>query len=375
MNNRRDFSRIKRVVIKIGTNLLSCDEGGADIEFMKNIVEQVYKLSAQNYQVVLVSSGAIGIGAGELKISQRLTSIKMRQACASIGQPILMQYYTNFFKKFGLVASQLLLTREVLNNRKSFLNIRNSFETLIELGSIPICNENDSVSTAEIGNAFEDNDKLSALIASKIDADLLILLTDIDGLYSGNPKTDPDAELIYQVDAIDETIKSYAGSELGRGSTFSTGGMKTKISAAEIASQAGCATIIAQGKEDSILQRIIAGDPAGTFFVPKEKKSQRIRWILNTQAKGKLLVDEGAVSALRRNKSLLPSGIKKVEGIFQVGEVVAINNVAKAVTSFNSTELELLNGCHTKEIAVKLGEGHRDEVARPEDIAFLDSEK
>jgi len=371
--NKRNFQSVRRIVVKIGTNLLS-ERSGVDAAYLQSAVQQLAALHNADYQVVLVSSGAIGIGAKELGLDKRVTSIRMRQACHSIGQPILMRYYIDLFRTYRIAASQLLLTREVLNNRKSFLNIRNTFEMLLELGSVPVCNENDSVSTAEIGNAFGDNDKLSALIASKIDADLLVLLTDTDGLYSANPKTDPNAQFIYQVDDIDDRIRKYAGGEHSRGSTHSTGGMKTKIAAAEIASQAGCATVIAHGREQAVIERILQGELIGTYFPAKEKRSQRQRWIINTQPQGRIFIDSGAEEALRRNKSLLPSGVKRVEGVFHEGEVVMINDAAKAVVSLNSTELELLSGCHSTEIRKKLGDGHRDVVARPEDIVFLDAE-
>jgi len=364
----RNTELIKRVIIKIGTNLLS-KESGINIDFLKDITAQIYSLQKMGFQVLLVSSGAIGLGAGELGITERVQSIPMRQACASIGQPILMQYYRELFQDMGIIISQILLTREVLNNRMSFINLKNAVETLLELGTVPIFNENDSVSTAEIGTAFGDNDTLSALIASKTDSDLLIILTDIDGLYDKDPAKNSGAVRIPYIEDIDDEVKSWAGTVSG--STFSTGGMKTKLTAAEIAASAGCASIIADGRESNILVRLLQGEPLGTYFAPKDKIPQRIRWIMHTQPSGTIFIDEGAVDALRNKKSLLPVGVIRVEGVFERGTVVMINNVAKAVTSCNSEEIRRIVGYHSSDVRDKIGSARRALIARPEDIVFL----
>ena len=230
----RDFSSYKRIVVKVGTNLLS-SANGIDENRINNLCAQIAKLREMGYQVLLVTSGAIGLGAKEIKHKNRVVHIPMRQACAAIGQPILMDHYRKAFESHSIICSQVLLTRNDLNNRKTYNNLRSSVSTLLALGIVPIFNENDVISTAEIGSAFGDNDRMSAMVASKIDADLLILLTDIDGLYTGNPKTDKKAVLIKDIIKIDQTIMAYAK---GAGSTFSTGGMKTKLLAASIASMA-----------------------------------------------------------------------------------------------------------------------------------------
>jgi glutamate 5-kinase len=364
----RNTEYIKRITIKIGTNLLS-KETGINIDFLKNITAQIYALQKMGFQVLLVSSGAIGLGAGELGITERVKAIPMRQACASIGQPILMQHYRELFQGMKIIISQILLTREVLNNRMSFINLKNAVETLLELGTVPIFNENDSVSTAEIGTAFGDNDTLSALIASKTDSDLLVILTDIDGLYDKDPVKEKGAVLIPYIEEINDEVKSWAGTVSG--STFSTGGMKTKLTAAEIAASAGCASIIADGREENILVRLLEGEQLGTYFAPKDKIPQRIRWIMHTQPSGTLIIDEGAVEALRNKKSLLPVGVKRVEGVFERGTVVMINSVAKAVTSCNSEEIRRIIGHHTSDVRDKIGSTRRALIARPEDIVFL----
>jgi glutamate 5-kinase len=364
----RDFSKAKRIVVKIGTNVLTKDEG-IDAAYVRQVAGQVSELLKGGRQVVIVTSGAIGMGAGQLELEGRVKGMKMRQACAAIGQPLLMQEYRKSFLQYGVTVAQVLLTAEVLNNRKTYLNLRNSIETLLDLGVVPILNENDSVSTAEIGTAFGDNDKLSALVASKIDADLLVMLSDIDALYDKNPREFPDAKAIPAVFEITDEIARNAG---GKGSRYATGGMKTKIEAAKIASNAGCRIVLANGRAKDVITRIVAGEEIGTVFMPKRKLSNRLRWILNSAPAGTIRIDAGAMRALRNHKSLLPSGIISVEGSFEAGDVVMLNDNAKAVTSFSSSQLKALAGKHSSEIRNILGPEHRDVVAIPEDIVIID---
>ncbi len=364
----RDFSKVKRIVIKIGTNTLTKD-GGIDREYFGLVALQVKSLVDSGRQVVIVTSGAIGMGAGQLRLAGKPREMKMRQACAAIGQPLIMQEYREAFGRHGVVVAQALLTAEVLTNRKTYLNLRNAIETLLGLGVIPVLNENDSISTAEIGTAFGDNDKLSALVASKIDADLLIMLTDIDALYDKNPREFPDARPIPTVFEITDQIVKSAG---GAGSLHSTGGMKTKIEAAKIAANAGCRIVLANGHAENVISRIMSGEEIGTIFMPKRKLSNRARWILNSQPAGTVQIDDGALKALRNHKSLLPSGVVSVEGEFQAGEVVLLNAAAKAVTSLDAAEIKTLAGKHSTEIKKLLGPTHRDVIAIPEDIVFID---
>lgn len=364
----RNFSGTKRIVIKIGTNILTKD-GGLDVAYVRQIAAQINGLLKSGRQVVIVTSGAIGMGVGQLNIAGKVQNIKMRQACAAIGQPLLMAEYRKSFLRYGVTVAQVLLTAEVLNNRKTYLNLRNSIETLLRLGTVPILNENDSVSTEEIGTAFGDNDRLSALVASKIDADLLIILSDIDALYDKNPREFPDAKPIPTVFEITHDIIKSAG---GAGSEHATGGMKTKIEAAKIAANAGCRMVLADGRAKKVIRRIIAGEEVGTIFMPRRKLSNRARWILNSAAAGVINIDEGAMRAVRVHKSLLPSGVISVDGTFEAGEVVMLNNNAKAVTSLGSAQLKVLAGKHSSEIKKLLGPGHRDVVAIPEDIVFID---
>ena len=380
----RDFGKAKRIVIKIGTNTLTKD-GGVDAGYVRRMAGQISSLLATGRQVVIVSSGAIGMGARQLsgyqdtrasgsgeqgsKGANGVKNIKMRQACAAIGQPLLMAEWRKSFLRYGVTVAQVLLTTEVLNNRKTYLNLRNSIETLLKLSVVPVLNENDSVSTDEIGSTFGDNDKLSALVASKIDADLLIMLSDIDALYDKNPRKFADARPIHTVYEITEDIMRSAG---GRGTKYATGGMKTKIEAAKIASNAGCRIVLANGRLKNVIGRIIAGDEIGTVFMPKRKLSNRSRWILNSAAAGTIFIDEGAMRAIRGRKSLLPSGITSIKGTFEAGVVVMLNDNAKAVTNLSSSQLKALAGKHSSEIRKILGPKHRDVVAIPEDIVFLD---
>ena len=364
----RDFSGVTRIVIKIGTSCLSAGNT-IDTSYVREISRQIKGILETDRHVLIVTSGAIGMGAGEIGISERITDIRMRQACAAIGQPLLMQEYRQGFARFGVKVAQVLLTSDILSNRRSYLNLRNAVETLLSLGVVPVFNENDSVSTNEIGSAFGDNDTLSAYIASKIDADLLMVLSDIDALYDHDPRKHRDARPIHTIDKITPEIEDMAGAP---GSTFAVGGMTTKIKAAKIASKAGCQVIIASGREERIIEKIIAGEEIGTLFLAEPKMSARERWILNSRPAGRMTIDDGAMKAIRIHKSLLPSGIIDVEGVFDAGEVVLVNEIIKMVTSFNSSELENIIGRHSSEIKTILGSGKRDVIARPEDMVFLD---
>jgi glutamate 5-kinase len=282
---------------------------------------------------------------------------------------LLMAEYKKSFARYGVTVAQVLVTAEVLNNRKTYLNLRNSIETLLKLSVVPILNENDSVSTDEIGSGFGDNDKLSALVASKIDAELLLMLSDIDALYDKDPRKFSDARPIPAVYEITDEIMRSAG---GIGSRHGTGGMKTKLEAAKIASNAGCRMVLANGRLKNVIGRIIAGEEIGTVFMPKRKLSNRSRWILNSAAAGVINIDDGAMRAVRNHKSLLPSGVISVEGSFEAGAVVMLNDNAKAVTSFSSGELRQLKGKHSRQIKDIVGSGRRDVVAIPEDIVIIE---
>jgi glutamate 5-kinase len=364
----RNFSNSKRIAIKIGTNTLS-KASVVDSDYIRSVAQQVAQLVKAGREVVFITSGAIGMGAGRLGITDTVTDIKTRQACAAVGQPLLMTEYRKAFDKFGLTCAQVLLTAEVLNHRRTYLNLKNAIETLLKLGVVPVLNENDCVATDEIGTAFGDNDKLGALVASKLDADVLIMLSDIDALYDKDPRKFDDAKPVKAVYEITDAIIKSAGS---RGSKFATGGMKSKIEAAKIASNAGCRIVLANGRIKDVITKIIAGEDIGTVFMPKRKLSNRLRWLLNSAAGGTITVDDGAVEAIKKKKSLLPKGIKSVNGSFDAGGVVMLNTFAKAVTNFSSDELRKIAGKHSSEIKNILGPDKKDVVAIPENIVLID---
>ncbi|KGE72721.1 glutamate 5-kinase [Spirochaeta lutea] len=382
----RDLAYITRMVVKLGTNVLTSRaqwqeglypsqgrrirEGEIDLAYLYRVADQVSGLVAQGKQVLLVSSGAIGMGARELGLDRRVSSVQMRQACAAIGQPLLMDEYRRVFSIFGLTVAQILITRDTLNNRTSYNNLRSAVERLLQMRVIPIFNENDTVSTAEIGSAFGDNDQLSALVASKIDAELLILLSDIDALYDQDPRVNHQARPIRQVHSLSPEIYAAAGDN---GSEFSTGGMKTKLKAVTIARDAGCSVILAHGRTPDILPRLVAGEDLGTLFDPAEPLKNRIRWLKNAIPSGSITVDQGALQAMRDKKSLLPRGVVSVQGVFEAGSVIQVNDIAHILCAFSSEELRLIQGKHSQEIPGILGPESKDLLARPEDTVFLDT--
>ncbi len=331
----RDFSKAKRIVIKVGTNVLS-KKGWVDKAFLRIIARQIAELVKQGRQVILVTSGAIGMGAEALGIRKQLKEVKMRQACAAVGQGILMHEYQEAFRKYDQKVAQVLLTNMIMSQRKNYVNLKNTVETLLNMSVVPIVNENDCVSIEEIDLAFGDNDRLSALMASKIDAELLIILTDVKGLYDRNPQTNRQAKLLPVVREVTDEIAAMAGKA---GSQYAIGGMTTKIEAIRIAANAGCKAVLAHGREKDVILRIVNGENIGTLFLPKRRLSNRKRWILNSMAKGTIEIDPGAAQAIRNNRSLLLVGVTRVKGNFQTGEVVEIGNVAKGLCKFSARQL------------------------------------
>ena len=372
----RDLSGVRRVVVKIGTNVLTA-AGALDDDYIDTVASQVAELVEGGRQVLLVSSGAIGMGARELGLEHKVTTVTMRQACAAIGQPLLMNSYRRAFGSRNMEVAQVLLTREVLDRRKSYVNLRNAVESLLSLGVVPIFNENDSISTEEIGTAFGDNDRLSALVASKVDAELLVMLTDIDALYDSDPRKNPGAQPVRTVEKLTEDIEEMAGAA---GSVFATGGMRTKLAACAIAEKAGCQVILAHGREGRVLPRVLAGEEIGTLFRAGPKLKNRTRWIMNAEPQGVITIDAGALAAIRKRNSLLPTGITNVEGVFQAGEVVEVrcpgcgDSEIKLVAGLNSRDLSQVVGRRSEQIAERLGPGSRDIVARPDDIVFIDED-
>lgn len=381
MTDRKQFlNDVNKIVIKIGTSSITkkgCDDTkencSIDPGFMESIAFQVSELRKHGKEVILVSSGAIGVGLNELGIAPKPREIPIRQAAAAVGQSILMQYWSEAFSKYGMKVAQILLTYEFYSDRVSYLNLRNSISTLLEYGVVPIINENDCTCTNEIEAIFGDNDKLSAMVASKIDADLLIILSDIDGLFDRNPKTHSDARLLSLVERITPEIESYGGDPT---SFKGVGGMRTKIKAAKICSMAGSYVLIANSEIKNVVLKILSGEEVGTLFLAERHiQKNRARWIILARASGTVRVDAGAKAAVLGKNSLLPAGIVGVEGSFDRGDVVKLECesrvFAKGITDYTSEELLKIKGAHTNEIEGILGYKNYDNVIKKENIGIL----
>jgi glutamate 5-kinase len=360
----RDFSKAKRIVIKVGTSNLTDKNYRLEPRKVEKLATEIVELKKQDKEVILVSSGAIGAGIGKLDLKQRPRDIKVLQATAAVGQNVLMSMYDKYFASYDQIIAQILLTHEAFFNRQRYLNLRNTLVTLLKSGIIPIINENDTVAVDEI--KVGDNDTLSALVASNLDADLLIVLTNTDGLFTYDPKRSKKAELIPVVDEITPEIERIGET----GGRTGVGGMKTKIQAAKVVMKAGIPMIIANGGEENILMRIMKGEPVGTLFMPRKRKmNDREHWILFAASpKGRIKVDEGAKAALVKNGgSLLPSGIIGVERKFRSGDTVSIVDAdgvefAKGISNYSSNDIEKIRGLQSREIEHVLGRKDYNEV-------------
>lgn len=367
----RDFRAVKRIVVKIGTSVLTKADGRLDKKYMDSIARQINELTKTEKQIIIVSSGAIGSGIKELKLKTMPRDIPTRQGAAAIGQSILIETWRSVFRKYNLKVAQLLLTYEAFSNRRTYLNLRNSMNILAKCGAIPIINENDPISVHEIESTFGDNDKLSALVAAKVDAELLVLLTDVNGLYNKNPKH-KDAELIPEITEISPEIESIGGEA---GSWRTKGGMKTKIEAAKIAMESKCNVIIANAWEKRILTRIIKGEALGTLFrASKTGYTNKDRWIRFSKSHGTIIIDKGAKYALQKGGSLLPSGITQLEGKFSPGDIVLLiheeQEIAKGIVDYSSEELERIKGKSSDQIEKILGYKNYDTVIRRENMVL-----
>ena len=331
---------MKRIVIKIGTNLLTEKMCGLKTDMIRNIARQISELKQKGNDIIIVTSGAIGAGCTELGV-KKSREVEVRQALAAVGQSAVMRAYHESFSKYKVKVAQILLTYEDFSNRNRYLHLRKALDKLLEYGVIPIINENDPISVDEIGTTFGDNDKLSALVASKLNANTLIILSDIDGLYDKNPKANKDAKLIREVNEITAEIERSAGKA---GSAFSVGGMESKIKAAKIAMESGCNMIICNGKKENVLEKALEGKE-GTLFVSKKTLNNKGRWIKFAKAKGKIVVNQCAKDVLLKGKSsLLAVGIEKVSGDFEKNDVIEINDFAKGISVYSSKELVKVKG-------------------------------
>jgi glutamate 5-kinase len=356
--SRSDFAHIKRVVIKIGSSLLTRGGQGLDKTAIAAWVKQMADIKHQDIDVVLVSSGAVAEGMCRLNLKVRPNTLHELQAAAAIGQMGLVRVFDDNFQQHALHAAQILLTHDDLSNRKRYLNARSTLLTLINFGVVPIINENDTVATEEI--RFGDNDTLAALVANLIEADLLIILTDQQGLFTSDPSINPDATLISEISVNDTRLEQMAGesrSGLGRG------GMYTKVRAARLASRSGAATIVAAGIIDDVIKKVLAGNELGTHFLPDaEPLVSRKRWLAGQlQLKGQLTLDAGAIHALKNEgKSLLSVGVRSVNGQFERGELVACLDesgieIARGLINYNKTETQLIAGKNSSEFENILG--------------------
>jgi glutamate 5-kinase len=359
-------------VVKVGTNVLADAEGRLDHQRIRALADQIARVRSLGWQVVLVSSGAIGAGVGKLQLGKRPTDLPHLQACAAVGQSALMQLYLEAFAVHKILPAQILLTASDFDHRVRYLNVRHTIHTLFEYSCIPIINENDTVSVAEI--KFGDNDQLAAMEANLLQAKLLVLLTNVDGLFTADPRSDSSAQLVPTVDIIDHAITSLAGATR---SDLGTGGMKSKLKAARIATAAGCAVIMANGSQEMILDTLFAGQTVGTLFQPHgEHLPAWKRWLgFTAQPKGTLTVDAGARRAIiELGRSLLPVGVKAVAGEFGKGDPISICDesgaeIARGLSNYNSEDATRFAGLQTEQIAQILGKiayvelVHRDNLA------------
>lgn len=371
---KKILEKARRIVVKVGSSILASVEKGLHYETFSHLTKEISELKRQGYEIVLVSSGAIAAGMEKLGYKTRPQSITQKQATAAVGQSRLIHIYENYFSRYQQMVAQILLTHDDLSDRRRFLNARNTLLTLLELGIIPIINENDTVVVDEI--KVGDNDNLSALITNLIEADLLIILTDIEGICDKDPRVHPDARCISLIEDIDADIEAVMGETK---SEMSVGGMVSKIQAARKASRFGIPTVVASGTKKEVLRQILKGKEIGTFILPKRRTlSSRKHWIaFNLKPKGDLIVDEGAKKAIvQRGKSLLPSGVLEVRGTFDRGDSVSCigprgKEFARGLVNYSLQELEKIKGLRTAEIEKILGYKYSDEIIHRDDLVVL----
>ncbi len=364
---------MKRLVIKIGSNILASAEQGLNTRRLRAIAKDISEVIDMEHQVVIVSSGAVAAGLKKLGLKGKPQDIKLKQAAAAIGQSSLMWAYEKCFADFNKKVAQVLLTRDDISNRLRYINAKNTLFTLMSYGVIPLINENDPIAVDEI--KFGDNDMLAALTAGLVEADMLIILSDVEGLYSKDPNQ-KGAKIIKRVGEITPEIEKLAG---GSGSAVGTGGMFSKILAARQAVNHGTAVVIMSGKKSRLLKKLLDGNEVGTYFEPKKQRmSSKQGWIAyGVKSKGVIYLDDGAVKALTTlGRSLLPSGITKIEGDFEVGDYVRCvtkegKKIAKGLTNYSSKDLEHIKGKRTSEIEKVLGYKYSDEVIHRDNLVVI----
>lgn len=379
--DRKKFIDAKRIVIKLGTNVLRNKEGYVSLPRVYSFIEDISSLVKSGKEVIVITSGAVGLGKKKLGL-ESTEGTALKQACAAIGQGKLMSIYEDGFGTYGIVAAQILLTEDDFAIRTRYLSLRTTLNKLLELGVVPVINQNDTVSTVEIMPqvenmqvCFSDNDKLSALVASELDADLLVILSDIDGLFDSNPKDNPDAKIIHEVKEVTDEIMSLASGVSSGG----RGGMATKLEAARMVTRFGGKMLIANGTVPYVIRKIFSGEELGTMFFPQnENLSDKKRWIgYATNIVGKIVVNDGAKRALIDNeKSLLPIGIVRIINKFNKGDVVSIvdenkKEFARGIVNYSSESCEKLVGTHSDNILEILGFKNYDAVITRDNITIL----
>ena len=378
--NRTDFVNANRIVIKLGTNTLRNDNGEVSLPRIYSYIEDIAHLVKSGKEVILVTSGAVGLGRKKINL-EKTTDIVEKQACAAIGQSKLMSLYEDGFDTYNVTTAQVLLTEDDFSLRKRYLNLRNTLNKLLDLGVLPIINQNDTVSTVELDEiyqdmqvCFSDNDKLSALLTSEMDADLLIILSDVDGLFDSNPKENHNAKIITEVAEVTDEIL-----ELGKeASEGGRGGFRSKLEAARLVNRFGGKVLVANGKYPSVIREIFSGKEIGTAFLPNEEGlSEKKRWIgFATNIIGRIIVNKGAKEAILRNSSILPIGVTNIINDFKKGEVVSIldengNEIARGMVNYNSDDCRKIIGYHSDDILKILGYKNYDALVTRDNITLL----
>jgi len=363
------IDKSKKIVIKIGSSILIDEKGKPKKLWLEELVRDIKLLIKQKKQIVIVSSGAIALGCQYLGIKKNGLKVDKSQAVASIGQIELMGFYKKTFDKSKIKISQILLTLDDTEQRRRSINARRTIDNLLAMGVVPVVNENDTTATTEI--KYGDNDRLAARVSQIISADCLILLSDVDGLYTSNPKKNKETKLIETVKQIDENIIKYATKAEN---IYGSGGMKTKIDAAKICQLSGCYMVIANGNHKNPIKKILEGKKC-TWFLPRVSKlDARKQWIIGSVSpKGEVIIDQGAIKAINNGKSLLPAGVKKINGTFEKGDHILVkdqndNECARGLTSFSSIEIEKIKGSHSSKIKNILGYSSRDEIIHKDDL-------
>lgn len=379
--DRKEFLDVKRIVIKLGTNVLRNENGDVALSRIYSYIESISKLVKSGKEVVLVTSGAVGLGKKKLGLSNT-DGLAVKQACAAIGQGNLMSLYEDGFDTYDIVTGQILLTEDDFSQRKKYLSLRTTLNRLLEMGAVPIINQNDTVTIIEglddtleqVQLCFTDNDKLAALVSSALDTDLLIILSDVDGLYDSNPKENPNASIIKELNGVSKDVM-----QLGTGaSEGGRGGMRTKLEAARIVTRLGGRVLIANGKIPYIIDKLFNYEELGTIFTPNEDLPEKKRWIgYSTNIIGHVVVNNGARDAiLTKDSSLLPIGVVRIENDFKKGEVVSIrdeNNVefARGIVNYNADDCKRIIGSHSNEILNLLGFKNYDAIITRDYITIL----